>query len=335
MRRATATTSSSAAGTRPRASSSRSSPPTTTSGASCCSTTCRRIRPAPTSTSSRARSPRPRTSTRAGIEDAAAAIVFPKDGSNESDMRSLVAVLAIESMAPKVRTVVEVNNPGHVEHFRRAKADEILVTSRLTSRLLARSALYPGLTEIVTDIVSGGEGSELYRIQMPSDYVGLAANELSSRLRSDHRATLLAIARNGQTYVNPPDGFIGRGRRRRGGGGRVARRAVAAADGQRARLSVTGRDWSTPWSGFSRISPLRGPGRIPRNGRRRRIRPYRRGRDHQLHPTATPSPCEPYRTCAPTLLASASHDPRPWAASAMPARSSPRLALGVFARCSC
>ena len=144
---------------------------------------------------------------RAGIEDAAAAIVFPKDGSNESDMRSLVAVLAIESMAPKVRTVVEVNNPGHAEHFRMAKADEILVTSRLTSRLLARSALYPGLTEIVTDIVSGGEGSELYRIQMPTDYVGLAANELSARLRSDHRATLLAIARNGHTYVNPPEGF--------------------------------------------------------------------------------------------------------------------------------
>ena len=145
---------------------------------------------------------------RAGIEDAAAAIVFPKDGSNESDMRSLVAVLAIEALAPKVRTVVEVNNPGHVEHFRRAKSDEILVTSRLTSRLLARSALYPGLTGIVTDIVSGGEGSELYRIQMPDNYVGLAANDLSSRLRSDHRATLLAIARNGHTFVNPPEGFV-------------------------------------------------------------------------------------------------------------------------------
>ena len=144
---------------------------------------------------------------RAGIEDAAAAIVFPKDGSNESDMRSLVSVLAIEALAPQVRTVVEVNNPGHVEHFRRAKADEILVTSRLTSRLLARSALYPGLTEIVTDIVSGGEGSELYRVQMPTAYVGLAANDLSARLRSDHCATLLAIARNGHTYVNPPEGF--------------------------------------------------------------------------------------------------------------------------------
>lgn len=144
---------------------------------------------------------------RAGIEEAAAAIVFPRDGSNEADMRSLVAVLAIESIAPQVRTVVEVNNPAHVEHFRRARADEILVTSRLTSRLLARSALYPGLTEIVTDIVSGGEGSELYRVTLPDQYAGLAANDVSATLRNDHNATLLAIARNGQTFVNPTADF--------------------------------------------------------------------------------------------------------------------------------
>ena len=81
---------------------------------------------------------------RAGIPDAAAAIICPSDASNEADMRSILTVLAIETMAPRVRTVVEVNNPKHVEHVRRAHADEILVTSRLASRLLARTALYPG-----------------------------------------------------------------------------------------------------------------------------------------------------------------------------------------------
>ena len=77
---------------------------------------------------------------------------LPGDRSNEADMRSILAVMAIESIAPGVRTVVEANNPAHVDHFRRADADEILVTSRLASRLLARSALYPGLSELVTDI---------------------------------------------------------------------------------------------------------------------------------------------------------------------------------------
>jgi voltage-gated potassium channel len=144
---------------------------------------------------------------RCGIREASSAIVFPVNRSNEADMRSILAVMAIESIAPEVRTVVEANNPMHVPHFRRAEADEILVTSRLASRLLARSALYPGLSELVTDIVSGGEGSELYRVALPDDYIGLSVDELSTRLRGDHRATLLAVTRDGRSMTNPPADF--------------------------------------------------------------------------------------------------------------------------------
>ncbi len=141
---------------------------------------------------------------RAGIAEAASAIVFPADGSNEADMRSILAVLTIESLAPQVHTVAEVNNAAHVEHFRRAGADEVLVTPRLASRLLARSALYPGLTGVVADIVSGGEGSELYRVVLPDEYFGLTVDECSARLRAEHRATLLSVVRGTATITNPP-----------------------------------------------------------------------------------------------------------------------------------
>lgn len=144
---------------------------------------------------------------RAGIEEAVAAVVFPKDGSNDADMHSILVVMAIEAVAPDVRTVVEVNNPNHTEHFQRAGADEILVTPQVASRLLARTALYPGLTGIVSDIVSGGDGSELYRVQLPDLYVGLPVEEMAARLRADHRATLLAVSRNGRSHVNPPADF--------------------------------------------------------------------------------------------------------------------------------
>jgi len=144
---------------------------------------------------------------RAGIEEAMAAVICPADASNEADMRSILTVMAIESIAPEVRTVVEVNNPAHVEHFRRAKADEIMVTSRIASRLLARSSLYPGLAELVTDIVSGGEGSELYRVNLPDSYIGHSIDELSTKLRAEHSATLLAIGRGGRAFVNPPPDF--------------------------------------------------------------------------------------------------------------------------------
>jgi voltage-gated potassium channel len=144
---------------------------------------------------------------RAGIKEAASALVFPKEASDDADMHSILTVMAVEAIAPAVRTVAEVNNPRHVEHFRRAGVDEILVTSRLASRLLARAALYPGLSELVTDIVSGGDGSELYRIALPDEYVGLTIDELSARLRADHHATLLSVNRGGHAFVNPPTDF--------------------------------------------------------------------------------------------------------------------------------
>ena len=144
---------------------------------------------------------------RAGITRAAAAVVCPSAATDEADMRSILVALAIESLAPTVRTVVEVNNPNHVEHFRRVNVDEVLVTSRLASRLLARTAMYPGLGELVTDIVSGGTGSELYRVVLPDEYVGLPIDELSARLRAEHSATLLAVVRGETTYTNPPPEF--------------------------------------------------------------------------------------------------------------------------------
>jgi voltage-gated potassium channel len=144
---------------------------------------------------------------RAGIESAASAIVCPVDGSDQADMSSILTVLAIESIAPQVRTVVEVNNPDHVAHFRRANVNEIMVTSKLASHLLARSAMYPGLSELVTDIVSGGEGSELYRVQLPDDCLGLTVDELSATMRAKHRATVLAVNRDGTSHTNPEAGF--------------------------------------------------------------------------------------------------------------------------------
>jgi voltage-gated potassium channel len=144
---------------------------------------------------------------RAGIREAAAALIFPADASDGADMHSILTIMAIESVAPQVRTVAEVNNPRHEPHFWRAQVDELLVTSKIASHLLARSALYPGLTGLVTDIVSGGEGSELYRITLPDEYIGLTIDEVSARLRREHEATLLSVNRGGRAFVNPVADF--------------------------------------------------------------------------------------------------------------------------------
>ena len=159
---------------------------------------------------------------RAGIETARSAIVCPADSSNEADLHSILTVLAIEAIAPHVRTVAEVNNPIHVPHFRRANVDELLVTSRITSRLLARSAVYPGLTELVTDMVGGGsdpEDAQLYRVKLPPGCVGMSTIELATVMRADHHANVLAVSPGrqdpGQPASRVPHGAHRRPRRAR------------------------------------------------------------------------------------------------------------------------
>ena len=104
--------------------------------------------------------------------------------------------------------MVEANNPTHVDHFRRAKADEILVTSRLASRLLARSALYPGLSELVTDIVSGGDGlgavpgGPSRRICRPHDRRSVGARCAASTAPRCWRSPA-----TGRSMTNPPADF--------------------------------------------------------------------------------------------------------------------------------
>ncbi len=143
---------------------------------------------------------------RAGILHAAAALVFPLEGSNDADMKSILTVMTIDSMAPSVRVVAEVNNPRHVDHFNRAGADELLVTSHVASRLLARSAIYPGLTDLVSDLVSSG-GSELYRVKIPAAYVGRTIEEAGVAFRREHGATLVAIRRDGHAVFHGAGDF--------------------------------------------------------------------------------------------------------------------------------
>ncbi len=144
---------------------------------------------------------------RAGMLEASAAIVFPDQPTDAADMRSILVVMAIESMAPAVRTVVEVSNPRNAEHLKRAHADEVVATPRLAAHLIARSALYSGLADLVMDLVSGGEGSELYHVQLPADTSGQTVGQVGELLRQT-RTILVAIVRDGKSTVNPPVDFL-------------------------------------------------------------------------------------------------------------------------------
>jgi len=122
---------------------------------------------------------------RAGIEQASAAIIlgsFNGSHDNSSDARAVLITLAIESINPKVRTCVEVSDPANIPHLEYAKADEIVNSGGLSANLLSQAALYPGITQVYSELLSNIVGNEIYQIEVPAHYAHHTVKELHGKL---------------------------------------------------------------------------------------------------------------------------------------------------------
>ncbi|MFH1007848.1 MAG: ion channel [Candidatus Latescibacterota bacterium] len=142
---------------------------------------------------------------RAHIEEAATAIVLLDEEVEPEarDAKAILTVLTIESLSPEVYTCVELLDPENVQHARRARADEIVVTGELSSRLLVRSALDHGISDVVSELVCGSYGNAFYMVDVPSAYVGRTMEELFGVLKREYNTILIALEHDGKSITNP------------------------------------------------------------------------------------------------------------------------------------
>ena len=146
---------------------------------------------------------------RAGIERAECAIVLADSSATSSDpddkdARTLLTVLAIESMNADCYTCVEVIKSENRPHFRRAKADELVVSAEMTGALLASSAKTHGLSRLVADLLTHPEGMEFYRVAVPPSLVGSTVQEAVGLLKSRHDVLFVGVFAADAAVVNPP-----------------------------------------------------------------------------------------------------------------------------------
>ena len=147
---------------------------------------------------------------RAGVCDAAAAIVladnsYPNIDMEDMDSRTLLSTLAIESLNPTCYTCVEVVHERNREHFNRTKADELVVSSHVTGALLAHSAVTHGLSKVVTDLLSFPDGNEFYWVPVEGPLVGLTFRDALVHLKEREDCIAIAMATDGGPYeTNPP-----------------------------------------------------------------------------------------------------------------------------------
>ncbi len=150
---------------------------------------------------------RDETLQRAGIDRASHALVLLRaPGGPAADALNVAVTLAIEARTRQVNTVVECEDPGTQELLRKAGCDRVVCAGRFDALYMSQELLNPGVQDIVADLLSTGEGQQLYLTPVPgSAGAGLAALQQAAVQRGH---VLLGVQRAGSNHLNPAPGFL-------------------------------------------------------------------------------------------------------------------------------
>jgi voltage-gated potassium channel len=144
------------------------------------------------------------TLQRANIDAAQHALVLLRAGAGSAaDALNVAVTLAIEARAGHVNTVVECQDPGTEELLRKAGSDRVVCCGRLDALTLTQELLNPGVQDIVADLLSTGQGQQLYLTPVLT-----AAGHTVGQLRAAAAAAghvLLGVDTDGGHRLNPPD----------------------------------------------------------------------------------------------------------------------------------
>jgi len=118
---------------------------------------------------------------------------------DRADERTTLAILAIKSLAPSVKTVAELLNGENRPHLRRAGVDEIIVRGEHVGALLASAVSNPGIPRLFSQILSPTESHKLWRTSIPKQFIGGTFRDLFHYFREKHQALLVAILQEKKT----------------------------------------------------------------------------------------------------------------------------------------
>lgn len=145
---------------------------------------------------------RDETLARAGIDQARHAVILTRNATDTaSDNLNVAIALAIEGRCKQVNTVVECIDPSSEELLRKAGCDRIVCSSRFDSYFISQELLNPGIQEVVGDLVSNGQGQQLYLVAISS---AASFDELSIRCRANGHLALGAVCPERGVQMNLP-----------------------------------------------------------------------------------------------------------------------------------
>ncbi|WP_274649425.1 potassium channel family protein [Paenibacillus humicola] len=81
------------------------------------------------------------------------------------DGKSLLVAAAVEREYKQVHTVVEIKDEVNLPSFRHIKIDDFIIGTEAVSHMAVRSAFNPGTSRILSQLLSRGDGDDLFEIE--------------------------------------------------------------------------------------------------------------------------------------------------------------------------
>jgi len=148
----------------------------------------------------------------ANLEKASTIIILGDDRleATARDAKVVLTTLTVESMNPKVYSVVELADQANKLHCQRANANEIIIGSELNSNLIASAASDHGVSHIVSELLSSRYGNELYAMPVPKEMAGSNFLQTFIDMKSQRNITVFGIqkGRGGECISNPDGDYV-------------------------------------------------------------------------------------------------------------------------------
>jgi voltage-gated potassium channel len=119
------------------------------------------------------------------------------DTAADVDQRTLITALTLKSLNPKIKILAELLRSENKPYLERAGAEQIFIRGQYDSSIMAGAIASPGLYRIM-DALLNAEGYTIWAVDVPSTFHGRPVKELSTYLKDQHEALLIATYSEGR-----------------------------------------------------------------------------------------------------------------------------------------
>lgn len=109
------------------------------------------------------------------------------------DAKTVINSLTIKNYNSKIYTCIQLFDPRSRTHAGVSRADEVVVIGSLVSGLLSRSALDHGSSKAILSLLRADEGEEIYRIPVPSHWLGKSFADALSEAKLKENMLLIGV----------------------------------------------------------------------------------------------------------------------------------------------